>query len=84
MRFYKENWDTTRKKGFLNFLLVRGFLLFGLPLTLFQFFIRLSDGNKINYVALLLSGIIGGVIYSSSMWFFAERKFKKENPINRP
>jgi hypothetical protein len=79
MKLKKENWESTRKKGFLHFFLVRGLLLFGLPFTLFQFFIRLSEGNKINYVALLLSGIIAGFIYSSSMWYFAERNYKKAN-----
>ncbi len=77
MKFRKENWESIRKRGFLNFFLIRGLLLFGLPFTLIQI-----DGNKINFIALILSGIIAGLIYSGSIWYFAERKFKKENPKN--
>jgi hypothetical protein len=84
MKFQKENWESTRKRGFLNFLLVRGFLYFGLPFTLIQIFFALNDEKSINFIALILSGIIGSLIYGSSMWYFAERKFKKENPTSRP
>ena len=82
MKFRNENWESIRKKGFLNFFLMRGLLLFGLPFTLIQIFMKWQDGNKINFIALILSGIIAGLIYSGSMWYFAERKFKKENPKN--
>jgi hypothetical protein len=82
MKFRKENWEITRKKGFLNFFLIRGLLFFGLPFTLVQFFIKWQDGNRLNFIALVVSGLIGGLIYSSSMWFFAERQFRKENPKN--
>ena len=83
MKFQKENWESTRKRGFLNFLLVRGFLFFGLPLTLVQLLFALSDGKNIKFISLLLTGVIGSLIYGSSMWYFAERKFKKENPTNK-
>ena len=82
MKLRQENWETIRKRGFLNFFLIRGLLLFGLPFTLIQIFMRWQDGNKINFIALILSGIIAGLICSGSMWYFAERKFKKENPKN--
>ena len=84
MKFEKENWESTRKKGFLNFLLVRGLLLFGLSFTVFQFLIKLLAGNEINIVATFISGLMGGLIYGASMWYFAERRFKKENTTNEP
>lgn len=84
MKFEKENWESTRKKGFLNFLLVRGLLLFGLSFTVFQFLIKLLAGNEINILATFISGIMGGLIYGTSMWYFAERRFKKENTTNEP
>ncbi len=42
-----------------------------------------QEGNKINFIALILSGIITGLIYSGSMWYFAKKKYKKENPTNK-
>jgi membrane associated rhomboid family serine protease len=84
MKFEKENWESTRKKGFLNFLLVRGLLLFGLSFTVFQFLIKLLSGNEINILATFISGLMGGLIYGTSMWYFAERRFKKENTTNEP
>jgi hypothetical protein len=84
MKFQKENWDSTRKKGFLHFFLFRGLLLFGLPITLMQIFMRYQDANQINYLSLVFSGLISGLIYSSSLWYFAERKFKRENTTNEP
>jgi membrane associated rhomboid family serine protease len=84
MKFEKENWESTRKKGFLNFLLVRGLLLFGLSFTVFQFLIKLLSGNEINILATFISGLMGGLIYGISMWYFAEKRFKKENTTNEP
>ena len=84
MKFEKENWESTRKKGFLNFLLVRGLLLFGLSFTVFQFFIKLLSGNEINILATFISGLMGGLIYGISMWYFAEKRFKRENTTNEP
>lgn len=84
MKFQKENWESTRKRGFLNFLLIRGFLFFGLPFSLIQLLFAGNDGKSIKFIAILVSGIIGSLIYGSSMWYFAERKFKKENPTNKP
>lgn len=84
MKFEKENWESTRKKGFLNFLLVRGLLLFGLSFTVFQFLIKLLLGNEINILATFISGLMGGLIYGISMWYFAEKRFKKENTTNEP
>ena len=84
MKFEKENWESTRKKGFLNFLLVRGLLLFGLSFTVFQFLIKLLSGNEINILATFISGLMGGLIYGISMWYFAEKRFKKENTTNKP
>jgi membrane associated rhomboid family serine protease len=84
MKFEKENWESTRKKGFLNFLLVRGLLLFGLSFTAFQFLIKLLSGNEINILATFISGLMGGLIYGISMWYFAEKRFKRENTTNEP
>jgi membrane associated rhomboid family serine protease len=84
MKFEKENWESTRKKGFLNFLLVRGLLLFGLSFTVFQFLIKLLSGNEINILSTFISGLMGGLIYGISMWYFAEKRFKKENTTNEP
>jgi membrane associated rhomboid family serine protease len=84
MKFEKENWESTRKKGFLNFLLVRGLLLFGLSFTVFQFLIKLLSGNEINILATFISGLMGGLIYGISMWYFAEKRFKRENTTNEP
>jgi membrane associated rhomboid family serine protease len=84
MKFEKENWESTRKKGFLNFLLVRGLLLFGLSFTVFQFLIKLLSGNEINITATFISGLMGGLIYGISMWYFAEKRFKRENTTNEP
>jgi len=78
MKFRKENWETIRKKGFLHFFLFRGLLLFGLPFTLVQLFLKWQDSNRLNFIAIVISGLIGGLIYSGSMWYFAERKYKKE------
>lgn len=84
MKFEKENWESTRKKGFLNFLLFRGLLLFGLSFTVFQFLIKLLSGNEINILATFISGLMGGLIYGISMWYFAEKRFKRENTTNEP
>jgi membrane associated rhomboid family serine protease len=84
MKFEKENWESTRKKGFLNFLLVRGLLLFGLSFTVFQFLIKLLSGNEINILSTFISGLMGGLIYGISMWYFAEKRFKRENTTNEP
>ena len=84
MKFEKENWESTRKKGFLNFLLVRGLLIFGLSFTVFQFLIKLLSGNEINILATFVSGLMGGLIYGISMWYFAEKRFKRENTTNEP
>ena len=84
MKFEKENWESTRKKGFLNFLLVRGLLIFGLSFTVFQFLIKLLSGNEINILATFISGLMGGLIYGISMWYFAEKRFKRENTTNEP
>lgn len=84
MKFKKENWETTRKKGFLNFLVIRGFLLFGLPFTVIQLLFNLQPEKEIKFLPLIVSGIIGSLIYSSSLWYFAERKFKKEDSTNKP
>jgi drug/metabolite transporter (DMT)-like permease len=84
MKFQKENWESTRKRGFLNFLVVRGFLFFGLPFSLIQLLFAFNTGKSINFIAIILSGIFGSLIYGSSMWYFAERKFKKENSTNKP
>ena len=84
MKFQKENWESTRKRGFLHFLLVRGFLFFGLPFTLIQLVFAKDDLNPTKLISVLISGIVGSLIYGCSMWYFAERKFKKENPTNRP
>lgn len=83
MKGKKENWESTRKKGFLFFFLVRGILLFGIPFTLIQLFFKLQNGNLINFIDLIISGLITSLIYSGSMWYFAERKFKKENPTSK-
>lgn len=79
MKLKKENWELTRKKGFVHFLLVRGFLFFGLPFTFIQILFLTYEGNEPQIVTLLLSGIIASLIYGFSMWHFAERKYKKEN-----
>jgi membrane associated rhomboid family serine protease len=84
MKFEKENWESTRKKGFLNFLLVRGILFFGLTFTVVQMVIKLISGDTINFIASIISGLIGGLIYGTSMWYFAEKRFKKENTTNEP
>lgn len=84
MKFEKENWESTRKKGFLNFLLVRGLLLFGLSFTVFQFLIKLLSGNEINILSTFISGLMGGLIYGISMWYFAEKRFKRENTTSEP
>ena len=83
MKFQKENWESTRKKGFINFLIIRGFLFFGLPFTLIQLLFSKVDLNSTKLISVLITGTIGSLIYGCSMWLFAERKFRKENPTNK-
>ena len=56
MKFRKENWESIRKRGFLNFFLIRGLLLFGLPFTLIQIFMKWQDGKYYDKVTIELFG----------------------------
>jgi hypothetical protein len=79
MKIIKENWESTRKKGFFHFFIFRGILLFGLPFVLLQFLLKWNNGSALSIVSVILSGFFGAIIYSGSMWYFAERNYKKTN-----
>lgn len=82
-----SNWQETRKKGILQFIIVNGILLFGIPVTIATAVIRfyfgtpgtnswsdylLSNGTWIGFI---LQALISGVIFGAVIWYLNERTY---------
>lgn len=83
-----SNWQETRKKGILRFIIVNGILLFGIPVTIATAVIRfyfgtpgayswrdylLSNGTWIGFI---LQALISGIIFGAVIWYFNERTYR--------
>ena len=80
-------WNAIRAKGKTRFILIRGVLLWGLPMLVFMSFITkpftngfLSPAALVHYVAWIFAGVVFGVF----LWFVLERKHKKETSERTP
>ena len=78
-----SKWEKIRKKGFFSFVLFWGVAVWGVGTAIFWslFMWLASDINlrRLLPMALLLFPI-GGLIWGSLMWWFAERKYKQKIP----
>lgn len=74
-------WELTREKGKLNFILVSGLFLYGLPMFIVMAFINKPFAEGITSPAAIIHCIIwpiAGLSFGLSMWYFSESKYKKE------
>ena len=74
-------WQTIRAKGKARFILIRGVLMWGLPMLVFTSFISkpfthglFSHMAIVHYFTWLIAGVFFGVF----MWLFSEWRYKKE------
>ncbi len=73
-------WESIRANGMARFILIRGVLMWGIPMLIFMSFISdpftngyLSQTAIVHYVTWLFAGVIFGVF----MWYVSEWRYKK-------
>ena len=76
-------WSDSRKKGLLNFILVKGLLAWGLPMFIVMTFVANDAFNESGLIIshVVKNGIswtITGLLFGAFVWFFTERKYQKE------
>ncbi|MDM8533685.1 hypothetical protein QUF55_03175 [Clostridiaceae bacterium HSG29] len=88
-----NNWELTRKNGFLRFIAIQGGLSWGLfsgiiymaLILIFGLFMDIPSSDLIfsNKVFQMLLFIIFGVLLGVFMWFRNEKKYLKRKPYNK-
>ena len=71
-------WKETRKEGMLRFVLVRGVLLFGLPMFVAMTLFR--ERGNLSPQLLAISVVVwslGGAAFGAAMWFVQEQQLRK-------
>lgn len=76
-----QRWEVTRRKGKLNFILIRGVLAYGLPMFLLMTLFANRDPEKpLAPVLIIISAAVwavGGAVFGWAMWALTERRYKK-------
>jgi len=73
-------WELTREKGQLNFILVTGLFLYGLPMFILMAFLNKPFADGFTSSAAIVHCIlwpIAGLLFGVTMWYFSESKYKK-------
>jgi len=73
-------WELTREKGQLNFILVTGLFLYGLPMFILMAFLNKPFADGFTSPAAIVHCVlwpIAGLLFGVSMWYFSESKYKK-------
>ncbi len=81
-----KKWELTRAKGPLHFVLVRGVLLWGLPMFIFVAFVNkpFVDGlTSHTAVAHYVIWPTAGGLYGLLIWFLSERIYKKHISVRK-
>ncbi len=88
-----NNWELTRKNGFLRFIIVQGGLSWGLfsgiiymgLMLIFGLFMDIPTDDSIisNKGFQMLLFIIFGVLLGVVMWFRNEKKYLRKKPYNK-
>lgn len=71
----RRKWQRTREKGVLQYVLLNGVLLFGVPMFLFVTFVLRHDRMPIWESAVLWS--VTGIVYRVAMWVINERRYRR-------
>ena len=74
-----EQWQKTRTKGRLHFVLVSGVLSWGLPMFIAMIFFVHRQELSLSYAAIsfCLWVIVGGGAFGLVLWHVQESRFKK-------
>ncbi|GAA0853710.1 hypothetical protein [Aliiglaciecola litoralis] len=75
-----EAWEETRKKGWFNYILFNGLFMWGMPMFVAMSFISKPFAEGYTSRAAIVHYIVwplAGLLYGAVMWWFAERRFKK-------
>ncbi|NDI33159.1 hypothetical protein [Chengkuizengella sediminis] len=86
----RNDWGTIRKKGKIKYIWKQGILTYGFPVGILIVVFNMSRDvgfsniftlqNMIaGVIAVLLNGLMIGLLYGLIMWAFYERKWRKEN-----
>ena len=87
MEYIKEKdfdeWAEARKESIYSFILLRGLVAWGLPMFIaITFFVNDAfdeSGLIVSHVVInAVAWTIGGLFFGASIWYFTERKYKKE------
>ncbi|MDI1242953.1 MAG: hypothetical protein PSX80_13645 [bacterium] len=82
-----SNWHVTRKKGVIQFIIVNGILLLGIPVTVASVVMRFYFGSpgtdswgeylmsSGTWIGLILQALLTGIIFGAVVWFLNERKY---------
>jgi len=76
-----KKWESTREKGLLHFVLIRGVLLWGLPMFIFMAFIGKPFSNGFTSSTALVHYVVwpvAGVLFGLLTWCMSERMYKKK------
>ncbi|MBC7901369.1 MAG: hypothetical protein H7070_15100 [Saprospiraceae bacterium] len=83
-----SKWKETRKKGFLQFVIVNGILFFGVPMTIATAAIRFYFGSpgtdswreylvaNGTWIGFILQALISGIVFGVFIWFITERSYR--------
>ena len=78
-----DEWAKARKQSIFSFILLRGLVAWGLPMFIaMTFFVNDAfdeSGLIVSHVVInAVAWTIGGLLFGASIWYFTERKYKKE------
>lgn len=77
-----EKWQQTRALGMKRFILMNGVLSWGMPMfVVMTFFVRRADLSPTMIAISALVWAIGGALFGATMWFIAERQYRKATSV---
>lgn len=71
-----EQWEKTRSKGKMSFIILRCVLGWGLPVGIIYSILTHWDKNITTVIQSIIIFMICGFIFGTSYWMFMERKFQ--------
>ena len=70
-----QKWKEDIRKGKLRFILKQGIFLWGLPMSILVYFIRV--GLKLEFLYdFIIVGVFGGIIFGLIMWLWVKKNLK--------